>query len=385
MPEQTARESTVLDVSEINCFRSRKTAQCLQDSFHQRIAKHVRAGIGDLPDDWQEQAIPLLVDYGITRSKKRLSVEPEDFSRLAVQAEKLARRRNGGKPVDLVGFVDNLRDAVEIAQVTLEDAEDRAVNNMVADNQDRPAFYDERLFRGEDRVYLELPQPESEIAPRIAEALGAHGYGELDYKGGFIRNPHGDMARIGKALKKYKLTDLCEDFMRDPARADPAMVMISRKTEDVARMSTARDWSSCVVAGSHRFEKHMPEDLQRGTLVAYLVRPNDPEAHEPMARMNLKTYANEAGEEILVPYKVYGKADERFPVFVKSVIDETVNAGKTGTFTLPQTLLTDDLDYQVERDVDGNLYSNLTLMPDPPKQTGRKLPEGTKLGDRIRL
>ena len=104
-----------------------------------------------------------------------------------------------------------------------------------------------------------------------------------------------------------------------------------------------------------------------------------------MARMNLKTYANEAGEEILVPYKVYGKADDRFPAFVKSVIDETVNAGKTGTFTLPQTLLTDDLDYQVERDADGNLYSNLTLMPDPPKQTGRKLPEGTKLGDRIRL
>ena len=129
----------------------------------------------------------------------------------------------------------------------------------------------------------------------------------------------------------------------------------------------------------------MPEDLKHGMLVAYLIRPNDPEAHEPMAVMNLKPYSNDEQGTILVPNRPYGVSDDRFPTFVKQVVDATVNRDKTGTFTMERSMLSDDLDYEVERIADGTIYSNLTLMPPEPKQTGRKLDPGTKLGDRIAI
>ena len=380
---------------DLACFRSRRAAAGLQAAFFDRLARHARAGLAqsDVPEVWREQVMPALLDYGVMRSKKRLSVEATDFAQLLQQAERLDRRRagagervgEGAAPAGPERFLHSLRDVVETAYFTLQESEDRAVDAMVARHQDRPAFYDRELFRGEDRLYFDLPKPDSKVAPQIQAALTERGYGELDYENGLVRNPYGDNARIGKALQKLKLLDLYDAFKEDPARHDPMVVMLSRRSEDVARMSTGREWSRCIVAGSARFERHMPADLKHGVLVAYLVRPNDPEAHEPVARIGLKPYRNEAGQTILVPNKVFGKADERFSAFVKSVVEEAVNAGKTGTFHLDRSMLSDDLDYQVERGADGTISSKLTLMPEPPVPTGRQLPPGTRIGDRITI
>ncbi|MEO0391702.1 MAG: hypothetical protein AAF213_00490 [Pseudomonadota bacterium] len=379
--------SPVVDTKNLAVFRTRRTAADLQRKFHERIRRHITNGLkaaniaGLGPDHVTE---PLL-EYGVARSKKRLSVDDQDFTTMIRKAQKAAHRCACGKEVTPQDIRNQLEMVSEIAASTLEESEDRAVNDMAGRFVDRSGIFEQELFQGPNRLYFDLPQGESLIAPQIDEALGALGYTEMDYVEGTIKNAYGDRTKIGKALQKHKLTDLYDQFQKDEARADPAVVMISREAEDVARMSTNRDWKTCIVAGSHRFNRHMPEDLEHGMLVAYLVRPNDPEAHEPMAVMNLKPYSNDEQGTILVPNRPYGTSDSRFPSFVKEVIDATVNRDKTGTFTMPRTMLSDDLDYEVERKADGTITSAITMLPPEPKQTGRVVPEGTKLGDKITI
>lgn len=143
--------------------------------------------------------------------------------------------------------------------------------------------------------------------------------------------------------------DLRDAYMKDPARAKDMIVMISRDPEDIARMSTKRKWESCMNPGHYRFKRHVTADLQEGTAIAYLLKPDDVHAVAPMARIALKPYRNEAGDVLMVPNRTFGLAKTSFADFVRSVADTYVNEGKLGVFKLHNDLGSDDLASEVER------------------------------------
>ncbi|MEM6902499.1 MAG: hypothetical protein AAF556_04595 [Pseudomonadota bacterium] len=269
--------------------------------------------------------------------------------------------------------------ATRMATLVLKDDDERAIARLVSEAPpERPNAFDASLFQGQDRVYFELPKPTSEIAAEIERHLIAGGYRDMDYAAGTVINPQGPKTKIGKALLREGQMELRDAYMRDPARAKDMIVMISRKPEDIARMSTKRKWDSCMNPSHYRFGRHVTADLQEGTAIAYLLKPADVHAVAPIARIALKPYRNEAGEVLMVPNRTFGLAKGSFADFVRDVADAYVNDGKTGIFKLHHDLGTDDLASQVERLPDGQIVSEITLTPNlSAGEPARRLPDGT--------
>ena len=74
------------------------------------------------------------------------------------------------------------------------------------------------------------------------------------------------------------------------------MVVISRKAEDIAGMSTDRRWKSCMELPGYDknrmegggFNSHLFYDIKLGTIVAYLIRKEDKDIEDPLARIAIK-------------------------------------------------------------------------------------------------
>lgn len=74
------------------------------------------------------------------------------------------------------------------------------------------------------------------------------------------------------------------------------MIVVSRKAEDIAGMSTDRRWKSCMELPGYdknkmfggSFHSRLFYDIKLGTLVAYLIRKDDKEIEDPLARIAIK-------------------------------------------------------------------------------------------------
>lgn len=124
-------------------------------------------------------------------------------------------------------------------------------------------------------------------------------------------------------------------------------VVISRDAMDIAKMSADRRWKSCMSKEgcNHRF---VPEEIEAGTIVAYLVHKDDSDIEYPLMRVLLKPYLNEKGEAILVPNFVY-PAYQTGNSGTTSALLYTVrqfaigyNDGKTGTFKMDTSKIYSD-------------------------------------------
>lgn len=156
--------------------------------------------------------------------------------------------------------------------------------------------------KGQDRIEIPLEMEEKPAVPHpaVKEHLENNGYTINDYKAGFATDKYGRSVSIGKILNKTKApAEVTDAFMNDPQRAASSIaqpkIVISRHPHDVAGMSTDRGWRSCMEMGgpntaggiNQRFLQH---DIQNGTHVAYLVRPDDNDIKKPMARIALKPF-----------------------------------------------------------------------------------------------
>lgn len=134
-------------------------------------------------------------------------------------------------------------------------------------------------------------------------------------------------------------------------------VVISRNAQQLGEASSGQSWYSCM---SERNGVHFPyldADVRLGTLIAYLVTENDPEARRPLARILLKPHENPGtGEIILVPGKPYGGRDdyrlgrrETLSPKARALFEETVmewarastHRGREGIFQLKTGLYAD--------------------------------------------
>lgn len=141
--------------------------------------------------------------------------------------------------------------------------------------------------------------------PEVAQHLENHGYKIPDfahYKSGHSVDPKGRIASIGKALHKTGASEeLKRKFVNDPTRAtkknSDLEVAISYHPHHVAGMSTDRGWSSCMDMAGGCNNHYLEHDIKHGTHVAYLVRKDDKDIDDPIARINLKPFVHKKTEE----------------------------------------------------------------------------------------
>ena len=128
--------------------------------------------------------------------------------------------------------------------------------------------------------------------------------------------------------------ELIETFINSTYRTHKSkqdsgfMIVISQNPHDVAQMSTGRQWTSCMdlggggsVPGSHHEDVFC--EVQNGGLVAYLIRSDDTEIEDPLARIHIRRFGNRSGKSMAIPEKsVYGNEIKGFQEAVQSWLNE---------------------------------------------------------------
>lgn len=247
-------------------------------------------------------------------------------------------------------------------------------------------------------------QSQTQIAvEKTIDALRINGatFSVLDYIGNkAVNNKTSQIISISKLLSRNK-SDLLEKFNNDPVRARKSydsMVIISRHPHDVAGMSTDRGWTSCMNIRSGVNRHYVLDDVQAGTLIAYLVRKEDTNIKKPSARVLIKPFvetdysAEQNGEdETGSPFASFDSAGRRI-LWVKeesqygthsAILDavvedflEKINVDISGTFCIPDSLYEDSegtaeaIDGKVTRSPRVSSVDDLVLALEPFLEDG---------------
>lgn len=216
-----------------------------------------------------------------------------------------------------------------------------------------------KFFNSRDRLYMPFDDNvnlDSHTRLGVEHVLRTRGYQVTDYKAGYATGAEDGKQtyKIGRLLRKMGADFLLKSFMEDAARYDTQkfFVVLSRDVVDIERMSTNRNWRSCLSHDGDNIDS-LHKEIENGTLVTYLVSENDPEINNPLGRILLKPYlrdelplsknffavvrgllSSKGGNEILyIPDKLFGLENDAFERAVVQV-SQKLNAGKTGTFSM---------------------------------------------------
>lgn len=256
------------------------------------------------------------------------------------------------------------------------------------------------FFGDKDRLYLEMTDTTDDTADQatrrdIADWLHRFGYTVTDYAGGYATDKDGKQKfLIGKILAEHALhisaeaQILGEKFKKDRTRTDARLIVISRDALDIARMSTGRNWTSCLDVAKIECENDIEHLIARGVLVAYLLAAKDMNVEKPLGRVLVKpywqtrfgsTYADDSDrftpwhrrenrrslsqffakavarvahgdkprDVVYFPDKIYGQGPDAFRETVAHFFNDTVNKNKTGLFKCAPMMLPEDLPDQV--------------------------------------
>ena len=153
-----------------------------------------------------------------------------------------------------------------------------------------------------------------------------------------------------------KLEKLYQEFTtkksNQPKLSRSYLIVISRHAYDVAGMSSGRGWISCMTlpGDSKKPEggqnvRYVACDVREGTMVAYLVLPDDTNIKNPVGRVLIKPYYH--GVHNILVYrpekKAYGNVPSTFLPAVNSIFNK-VNSSKSlpsGRYKLPASLYPD--------------------------------------------
>ncbi len=176
------------------------------------------------------------------------------------------------------------------------------------------------LLDNEERVYIPYESDTiSETQLKVKDYLLELGYVIHDYKQNLavqIENSKRTL-RISKLLAKNP--ELMKEFTLDDTRANTRAgsefsIVLTSNYEDVAGMSFERCWTnSCLNIQSGVNKRYVADEVQQGTIVAYLINGNDLEIEEPLGRVNIKPFYSLRDEnEVLyvVDRRVYGNVPD---------------------------------------------------------------------------
>jgi hypothetical protein len=122
-------------------------------------------------------------------------------------------------------------------------------------------------------------------------------------------------AIIENISKDYNniLKQFSESSLRKVKQPSNYLIAISQDPYDIARMSTGRDWTSCMQLGVGTYHKDVFCEIEAGGLIAYLIKKDDKDIEEPVARISIKRFTNQKGKSFALPEKTtYGNASKAF-------------------------------------------------------------------------
>jgi len=189
----------------------------------------------------------------------------------------------------------------------------------------------------------------------VKDILDEVGCQITDYRGGYCQRGKNTF-RIGKILgqekdralkeiqRKYQAgeiynleretqettryyDDIINLFVNSPFRIQKAenqfMIAISQNPQDMAMMSTDRNWESCMTLGEGSHHEDVFCEVTSGGLVAYLIQANDVDIQNPLARVHIRRFTNRQQQSIAIPEaSVYGNEIAGFVDGVKSWLTE---------------------------------------------------------------
>lgn len=154
------------------------------------------------------------------------------------------------------------------------------------------------------------------------------------------------ISKINGLLKFY------EEYSQKINKEDNLLIAISKNPEDIVTMSTSRRWSSCMDIIPKKNKERNPHyiryDIEKGTIIAYLIKENDKGIDDPLKRVLIKPYfkVNDPEEYIYLVepnvYQSYGKTDDNLVEFVQNWVDKNINGENTyGLYKIESNLYCD--------------------------------------------
>ncbi len=210
-----------------------------------------------------------------------------------------------------------------------------------------------KLLDNKERVYIPYESDTiSETQLKVKSYLEDQGYKIMDYKLNSavqIENSKRQL-RISKLLVKNP--ELLKEFTLDDTRANTRVgsdfsIVLTSNYEDVAGMSFERCWTnSCLNIQSGVNKRYVADEVQQGTVVAYLINGNDLEIEEPLGRVNIKPFYSLRDEnEVLyvVDRRVYGNVpDEKlFKEIINQYLKEKQEVKLVGFYNKMDGLYSD--------------------------------------------
>ena len=182
------------------------------------------------------------------------------------------------------------------------------------------------------RSYFELSTSNLNVIPvpkDMQYLLDQEGYYCPDYRKGYVykkddklkSKPVKFIKVLDKSLKnnpdKFLFNQLKKEFDErlGTSRKEiiKCMLCITYDPYDIAGMSTDRSWTSCMNLDTGMFKDTPLKQVQYGGICAYLIKDNDKNIEEPIARIAIKRLVGEHGTFIFMSEdRIYG--DEQFAI-----------------------------------------------------------------------
>ncbi len=311
-------------------------------------------------------------DLVITAMRYGDELRPKEFGELMNEGPEALRRRKA---------------EIETLGSPFTPYQQLRIDNAAATRKESPEV--SAVFGEQDRIYLRIKDTmPSPLENLVMAKLEEKGYRLLDYKAGYATDAAGKQKfRIGKLLADDP--DMMRLFSQDPFRVTEPIIVLSRNADDIARMSADRGWDSCMSpdAPEAKFTDHVPEDIRQGAVIAYLITPDDPHIHDPLARIMIKPYReiHDGGELFdpdfandhplragflkaigkvasfpLLPFlkprarifmagNPYGIGTPGFEKSLRDFIEDNFNRNKAGKFEMSPGLYLDEQPLRIER------------------------------------
>lgn len=197
-----------------------------------------------------------------------------------------------------------------------------------------------------DRIYIDFEvsnddiDVESDIKKEVETTLSNNNYSIVNYKKGLaLKNDSNQQIGIGKVLNKLGNKDLLNKFSSDTVRSLSKQtgnyIVFSKHPYDIAGMSTDRGWTSCMNLIDGENCDYVPYDVEGGALIAYLIKKDDLNINNPLARLLLKPYFNQKDQKniIFVPSNnVYGTAPSNFKQKIEEISNSCQNIKKVNNY-----------------------------------------------------
>lgn len=170
----------------------------------------------------------------------------------------------------------------------------------------------------------------------VKDFLKKHSYIIKDYgKGICVTDMDQREFKIGRILNRFNADpEVKRNFENGISRENaknsltPMKITISRNPYDVAAMSTARGWSSCMSLSDGCNSHYVYKDVAKGTCIAYLHSADDPDIENPTSRILLKKFkknnSRKRVDHVLIPEsRSYGATVREFVDFVQKWAEDS--------------------------------------------------------------